>query len=298
MNYPSYEIILSSGGIKGISHVGALESFFQYIPSLHIKYYTGCSIGALICLLLTIGYTIHEIKEICFFIEFEQFQDCKMKHFFENAGLDEGYMYTNLFKAMMLYKKYPDTLTFQQLYAQTDIVLTFVTTNITKGIPEYHNYIVTPHLNVLLSLRMSTNIPFIFTPILYNHQFYVDGALLDPFPYFYHKTDPKYKYGIWIKDSPEYIVTILNSFQYMYNIVKIIYQNYIEEKYKKRLPNVMYINVQLKKKDIDVFQLSLTDKIKIFTIGKKVCHSFFHKIYKKKKRKRLLSTYFYRWKYI
>ena len=44
------ELILRSGGNKGVALIGTLNEFIKYCPLHNIKYYTGCSIGALICL--------------------------------------------------------------------------------------------------------------------------------------------------------------------------------------------------------------------------------------------------------
>ena len=89
------ELIISSGGIKGISLVGALKKLSYYYPLNKIKYYTGCSIGSLISLLLNIDYTIDEIKNIFLNINFGNFQECKIINLFEKCGFDDGLKFTN-----------------------------------------------------------------------------------------------------------------------------------------------------------------------------------------------------------
>ena len=84
------EIIISSGGNKGIALIGALNKFVNYYPIKKIKYYTGCSIGSIICLLLVIGYNINELNDILFKINFENFQDLKVINLIEKCGFDEG----------------------------------------------------------------------------------------------------------------------------------------------------------------------------------------------------------------
>ena len=37
-------------------------------------------------------------------------------------------------------------------------------------------------MDVLLAIRMSFSIPFVFTPVKYNNNFYVDGSVLNDFP--------------------------------------------------------------------------------------------------------------------
>ena len=52
MNIYFDELIISSGGNKGFSIVGALNKFIKYYDLKKIKYLTGCSIGAIICFMI------------------------------------------------------------------------------------------------------------------------------------------------------------------------------------------------------------------------------------------------------
>ena len=113
-------------------------------PINKINYYTGCSVGALICVLINIGYTINELNKIVFEINFGIFQDLKIINLLEKCGLDEGIKFTNFLIALILNKKYNQNITFKELYEITNKTLTIVVTNITKGIPEYHNYMDNP----------------------------------------------------------------------------------------------------------------------------------------------------------
>jgi len=69
------ELIISSGGNKGLAIIGSLDELLKYYPIKNFKYLTGCSMGAFLCFLLNIGYTINELKEILFTMNFEIFQD-------------------------------------------------------------------------------------------------------------------------------------------------------------------------------------------------------------------------------
>lgn len=309
MNKYYEEIIISSGGIKGIALIGALNIFVKKYPIERIKYYTGCSVGAFICFLLNLNYTINELNDIVFKINFGIFQDLKIVNLFEKCGFDEGYKFTNFLKAIIINKNYNPNITFKELYDKTGKILTIAVTNITKGIPEYHNYINTPNLNVLISLRMSTNIPIIFTPILYNNNYYVDGALLDPFPYNYIKNIHKdQKYGLWLFEKYEFdflknnnvcfINELTGSLIYTMNILKIIYINYIKKFYKKIPKNVVYINFEMNSINLENFEVSIENKKKMFEIGMKKCNTFFYKKYKSIRKFKLIKRYFNKWKKI
>jgi hypothetical protein len=296
------EIIISSGGNKGIALIGALNEFFNRYPIKKIKYYSGCSVGSIICLLLNIGYNINELNEILFKINFGNFQELKVRNLLEKCGFDEGIKFTNFFKALLLNKNFNQNITFSELYRLTDKILTITVVNITKGITEYHNYINTPDLSVVLSVRMSINIPILFSPIFYSNCYYVDGALLDPFPFFYNKNT--IKIGFWLFEKYElnfirnsevtFVDQLLSSFSYTTELLKIVYINYIKNKYKKIPKNVIYIDFDFVTENIHLFEVNHTERLKMFNIGRKKCIIFF----KRKNNTFLKKKYFRRWKKI
>jgi predicted patatin/cPLA2 family phospholipase len=303
MNLNFEELIISSGGNKGISLIGVLNELNNYYPIKKINYYTGCSIGALISLLINLGYSINELNNIIFEINFGIFQDLKIINLLEKCGLDEGIKFKNFLIALIINKNFNQNITFKELYNLTNKKLTIVVTNITKGIPEYHNYISTPDLSVLLSLRMSINIPIIFSPIFYNDNYYVDGALLDPFPYFYNKNIEKSKkIGLWIFNKYEinfiknnninFINKITDSFNYLFKLLIIIYVNYMKKFYKKIPKNVIYIDYDLNESSATSFDNTFDEKKNMFNIGIIKCKKFFKKIFKKKRKIYLLKKYF------
>jgi predicted patatin/cPLA2 family phospholipase len=303
------ELIISSGGNKGIATLGALTFFSKYYPIYNFKYLTGCSFGAIICMFINIGYNMNEINEILFKINFKEFQDCKFINFLNTCGFDEGIKFSNFLKATILYKNYDSNITFKELYDKTGIFLTISVLNITKGITEYHNYITTPDLSVFISVRMSSNIPILFSPIIYNDNYYVDGAILDPFPFYYNKNTNKI--GFWLFEPYEinfiknaetvnFVNNSTDSFNYLFNLLKIIHVNYIKEYYKKiintKLKNVILIDFEYKGITFENFDVKLEDKINVFNIGMKKCKLFLKKHNKSIRKKYLSNKYYHIWK--
>lgn len=298
------EIIISSGGIKGIATLGALNEFSKKYPINKIKYFTGCSVGAIICLFLNIGYTINDLNDIILKINFNIFQEIKILNLFEKCGLDEGIKFTNFLKASIINKGFNNNITFQELYELTGKVLTICVVNITKGVSEYHNYLTTPTLSVLLSVRMSSNIPVLFSPILYNESYYVDGGLLDPFPYYFIKNTNKF--GLWLfenyefkfikEDNVSFVNNLSSSFNYIIELLKIVYTNYMKKYYKKIPKNVVYINFDYTNLNRETFYIPEEDRLILFNIGKKKFNNYYKKYYKRVKKKYLVKKYFNIWK--
>ena len=301
------ELIISSGGIKGISLIGALNELNKHYPIYNFKYLTGCSIGSILCFLININYTMDEMNDIGLKIDFDTFQDLKLMNFIEKNGLDDGVKMTNLIKAFIIHKNFDPNITFLELYQKTNKILTITAVNITKGISEYHNYLTEPNLSILLSIRMSTNIPIVFSPIIYNNNYYIDGAFLDPYPYYYHKNIKKI--GIWLfeKENIYFLKNnyleninqsmnnpINNSLNYILNLLNILFLNYMKKYYKKMPQNTIYVDIYTK--NSISFKLDLEEKMKIYQFGIKKCKNFFNLLYKKRRIYFLMKKYYYLWR--
>jgi len=294
------EIIISSGGNKGVAIVGALNEFIKNYSLNNIKYYTGCSIGAIISLMIIIGYTIEELNDIIFKINLAQFQDLKIKNLIEKCGFDEGIKFTNFLKAIIINKNFESNITFKDLYEKTGKILTITTVNITKGIIEYYNMENNPYMSVLIGLRMSSNVPILFAPIFYNDCYYLDGGLLDPYPYFYIKNTKKY--GIWLFENDEFsfikdletnfINNTDNSLGFILNLLKIMYCNYMKKFYKKIPKNTIYIDFNYSNLSFD---MDIHERKNMFEIGVNKTKLYFIKKYKINRKKYLSKKYFYIW---
>lgn len=297
------ELIIGSGSIKGVALIGALNELSKKYPLYNIKYLSGCSVGSIICLLLNLSYTIEEINNIIFNINFENFQELKVINLIEKCGFDEGLKFSNLYKSILLNKNINPDITFKELYDQTNIILTTVAVNTTKGIPEYHNYINTPNMSVVLAIRMSTNIPVLFSPIIYNNNYYIDGALLDPFPYKYHKNTIKiglcifckYEYNFLTDHEVEFYNGSTDSFDYIFNLIKLLHTNYLKYYFKKIPKNVIYLDIDLND-DYTNFSLSKNEKKRLFNYGIKKTRIFFNKLFKKRRKIYLINKYINLWK--
>ena len=68
-------------------------------------------------------------------------------------------------------------ITFIELYNITKKNLSMIGTNYTKGTEVCFNHINYPTLSVIKAIRISISVPLLFTPVLYNNDYYVDGAI-------------------------------------------------------------------------------------------------------------------------
>ncbi len=317
------ELILSSGGIYGISSVGSIVELNKQYPLKKIKYLTGCSAGALILFLYVIGYSIEEVQNICFEMKFETLQQLRLAEFMNSYGLDNGNKLYEFLKTSMDKKGKTYDYSFRDLYYDRGIIYSVITTNLTKNISEIHNIYHTPDYPILQSLRCSIHIPVVFSPIKFEENYYCDGALLTPYPFNnlnrfdiskQHRLNPLFpndfenrpikKIGIWLlteKDymflqKKEYIQEVsLSPILFLKNILITMYVNLQKEYFKSFPKNTVAIRF---KEEKITFDLSIEEKKNIFVKGSKEMKKYLQKQFRKVQKKRLLQKYFKLFKFL
>jgi NTE family protein len=288
------ELILSAGGVKGGYFIGALELLNQFYPVKNFKYLTGSSAGSVLCTFINIGYTIEEIKEIYTKIDFETFFELKLSKFIQDGNFNSGQKIKHLIKSIFITKNISTDITFLELFNKTNIFLCLNSVNISSGKITYFNHIEYPDFKVIDGLLMSINIPFIFPSIKFNNEQYIDGGILDPYPYFYHKNTIKlglvifdhFQLKIFNEESTDNIDN--NIINYVYRIVNLLYAHYLKNFYKKKFKNTIIFHPT----DHNFIDTTIENKYNFFKIGKKKMNYFFNKLFNKKHKYYLKQKYF------
>lgn len=195
MTHQNYKtIVLSGGSIRGLALLGSL----QYLEDNHmldsIDTFIGTSMGAIISYFISIGYTPTElITDVC---QSNWFKDLKKKismyHLITKKGIlnytDSMIPYLKSFT----YKKRSTIPTLLELYNDYGKELVVCTYNLTQQKQLFISYKTHPELNCLLALQMTSSIPLLFEPFIYENDMYIDGAVLNNFPLnypeLYHST--------------------------------------------------------------------------------------------------------------
>ena len=162
-------------------------------------------------------------------------------------------------------------------------------------------------MQILLSLRMSINIPIVYSPIQYNNNYYVDGALLDCYPYNYNKNLKKI--GIFLINRNEYLFlknkdsifvnNIDDTITYLKNLLSIMYLNNLKNNFKNNLKkNKNTINI-ITDSNIELYDFNLDEnnKKKMINLGKVSFNKYFKKIYLIRRKRFLMNKYYYLWKF-
>ena len=212
------KLVLSGGGIKGISFIGIIKALDELCLLNNIKTYAATSIGTIICFLVIIGYSYKELIKITTLFDFNQLYNFDINNLITNYGLNNGNSIVIFLQKLLQKKQLNQDITLLELFKITNKKFIITTTNINKKICEYLSYKTYPDLQIIQAIRMSISLPFIFTPIKMNNYYYIDGGCSDNFPINIFKHQDKIL-GIYIDNDN----CDINTFEdYGFNIINTL----------------------------------------------------------------------------
>ena len=179
-------LCLSGGGVAGLDIIGSLKYLVDnnIIKLNDIKTFIGTSVGTLINIVLIIGYKINTIIKILYKLDFSKISvDFDIDNFFDNYGIDNGSKIISMIQTLLFNKLGVYDITFKELYKRTNKILKILVVNYSKKREEVLSYENNPDMSIILALRMSMSIPLIFYPVKYKNNFYIDGGMLNNFPF-------------------------------------------------------------------------------------------------------------------
>jgi NTE family protein len=172
------KLCLSGGSVKGLMYTGMLKYFEENEIILeYLNEIVGTSIGAFASLLIILGYSSSELKQLFFSMNFEDLKELSLEHLETGFGFDNGEKIDNLIKFIINNKKINPEITFIELYKITKITLACTSYNVSKKKGVFFDHISNPNMPVYLAIRCSMNLPLIFCAVKYNDHYYVDGGL-------------------------------------------------------------------------------------------------------------------------
>jgi NTE family protein len=265
-------LCFSGGGIKGFSFIGILEKLLEsnIIELDKINKYVGTSVGSIISFFLILGYTIQEIKDFVLTFNFSKLNgDVDCVNLFQHYGINTGDKMKLLFTKFLENKFNIKDITFEELFNLTQKHLLVIGTNLTKGREELFSLETTPTMSVITAIRISISVPIIFTPVNFNDNLYVDGALVNNFPINYCQTNTTY--GFYIKNCNENVnVDSIQSF-----IIKClnVTSDTISEK-NLNIESKNIIKIINPNPEFTKFDLTVEYKKELIDLGYKVTENF------------------------
>lgn len=258
-------IVLSGGGIKGFGILGGIQYLLDH-QLCEFKYYSGTSIGAIICYFLAIGYT--PIEMIIYIISKKVFdiQDANIDSFLKGEGMYHFSMFLAHFKEMTTEKiGYLPTL--KELYDNLGKVLYTCTYNITQRKKEYISYHTHPDMLCIEAIQLSCSLPFIFSDCIYKDEYFIDGGLVDNCP-FLPITELNEDINIVIfnlkNEAKDEYYKMIDKF---YTIIMIPINELLELQLKSLKGNCKIIHLQMESIKIYEFHITHSKKLELFSVG-------------------------------
>lgn len=177
-------VVLSGGGSKGFAQLGNLLRYYEsgLFDLEHVKVYAGTSIGSMLALLMVCGYTPMEIFKEIYSIQslFNVNHNLGVWDIFSNFGLTSIDTFASHIEKMVARKFGGNIPTMEELYVKTGKLLIIIATNVSDMAKSktVFTYKTAPTLACTEPMKMSCNLPLLFTRIKYKGSYYVDGGLV------------------------------------------------------------------------------------------------------------------------
>ncbi|MGN6531705.1 MAG: patatin-like phospholipase family protein [Ginsengibacter sp.] len=205
-NYGYKNLVMEGGGVRGLAYPGALEVLEQKGILQNIENVAGSSAGAIAGLVVSLGYSSHEIDSALQTLKIAEFNDGKfffgkLRRIKKEYGMYKGEAFESWISGLIEYKTGNADLTFQDLH---DLRLTnknfrdfYCTgTNISKQKLEVLSWKTFPEMKLKTAVHISSCIPFYFVPVAIDSSgneitskdsaahfdYYVDGGMLCNYP--------------------------------------------------------------------------------------------------------------------
>lgn len=263
-------LLFSGCSTKGHAMIGSLMTLVNknIIDLENINTYICCSGGAIIGLLLSCGYSLAFTYRLSFEIDYKKLLNIEdLNKLFDKCGLFDNKVLEELVEKLLYNKFKIKNITLKKLNELTNKIFIAKVYNLTDKTSVYISYENYPNLCVSQLIKITTCIPILFKPILYEKKYYLDGGLTGNMVY---SQDHKNYMGIYITTRCECEIENINMIDYLKLLSNSIFEKYdFDIKNNQRIVNLDIFNDSCFNFDIDI------DKKNIF-IKKSIEHTLNH----------------------
>ena len=193
MSYNFRNLVFEGGGVKGIAYLGVLDVLKEREIISGIERIGGTSAGAINAILLGLGFTSKETRDILWSLDFKSFMDASWgvirntERLIEEFGWYKGDFFRDWIGKLIREKTGNSESTFADIEAMKEKrkfkSLYFMGTNLSTSFSEVFSAEHTPRACVADAVRISMSIPLFFASKRSTRgDVYVDGGLLDNYP--------------------------------------------------------------------------------------------------------------------
>lgn len=214
-------IVMGGGGVHGIRHIGSLYALDKLGCLSQLKKFAGTSIGSFIIALIVIGYSPSELYEFIKIIDLSKLKNLSILNI-ALYGLDTGERLEYLLKRLIKAKGFSENITLIELFEKTQKTIIFTTVCVNTVKICYLSHETFPSLPLYLAVRMSTSLPIIYCPVLYEGMYYIDGGCLNTYPINVFQDELNNTFGILLKDSESEHCDIKDLETYSFKVLECV----------------------------------------------------------------------------
>ena len=267
-------LCFSGGSIKAFTFIGVLKKLIECnkINLDKINMFVGTSAGSMLSFFLILGFSIEEIENFIINFNFSKLNgeiDCI--NLIEKFGINDGERIKLVLVKCLELKLNVKDITFTELFNKTGKKILIIGTNLTKKQEELFSLDTSPDMSVITAIRISSSVPLIFTPVIYNNSLYIDGGLVNNFPINYCPKDSTI--GIYLRTCPLEI----NSVQtFILGIINLVVNTITEKNLNLEYKNI--IKIISPNADISKFDLTNEYKKELIDLGYKTTEDYLNEI--------------------
>ncbi|MCH8536641.1 MAG: patatin-like phospholipase family protein [Alkalimonas sp.] len=158
--------IFSGGGTRLCCYIGILMALKEM--KLSFNHLVGVSGGSIIAALYAVGWSLDSMKKLAMETDFKQFKEFSFWSLLRTGGLSDG----NRFEQWL------DDKLEGKTFADVELDLHVLATDINGGGPVLFNKKLTPHIKISQAIRYSMSIPLLFSFKSFESHIMADGVIL------------------------------------------------------------------------------------------------------------------------
>ena len=166
---PPRHIVLSGGGVKVISLVGALQHLEEKGHLQSVKEYCGVSAGAFLAFMMSLQIPLKTIELLILELDFGVIRNLTPEGligFPETFGLDDGINLVKFLESILrVAVKVDPSITFADLQTRSTIRFRCWAGDLITEKPREFSFATTPTVRIVDALRASMSLPFYYCPV-------------------------------------------------------------------------------------------------------------------------------------
>jgi hypothetical protein len=178
-------LVFSGGAEKGIAYIGIFKFLEEHNLLKDIESIYGTSIGAVMAVLVSIGYTSRELEYVISKTNIKELiptDILNIEQLLSTFGFIEPHKFHKLIRLLIEKKTGIPNITFKQHFNKYKKKIIITGSCISEYKCYYFSIDTFPDLSIFEALTISTSIPIMFKPITFENKLFVDGAVYDNYP--------------------------------------------------------------------------------------------------------------------